>query len=151
MERQSREVARRKGETDQQLAELVGEAKRRDSLGNEALLIRAMQVRITELQRGLGAEGAIARASQAEPPTIDASRRARAVLGGPPDPGQGPGGSTRRSHDVTFRLCGSWPPTSAASCEAAGLEDVARRLWRLNPRWFSVPDMPVVDRAGKLA
>jgi hypothetical protein len=107
-----------------------------DSLVNQSSAITSLQQQVTQLQTTLSSQTPVVASNSADlAKTIEVKQTAVQVDGTV-------AGEHARSFDVTFSVCSSVNDI----CGLDHLKDISRVVYRLDPRWFSVKDVPIVTR-----
>lgn len=120
-----------------------------DNLKNLGQAINVLQRQVTALQEKLAAGGGTGQAAQtplspnevAELDQILRIEQTASEIAGSDATG------TRQSYDVAFSLCSFID----GACGANRLSEVSRVVYRFDPKWFSVADVPVASAANRFS
>jgi hypothetical protein len=147
---QNKEIERQRADIQQQIDFVTGRARSiesGDSLKNQGEAISVLQRQVAALQEQLAKSTTIAQGGQTKNDMVkldQLNQILRVEQTAATVKGLDAGG-TRQSYDVTFRLC----TFINGACGTQRLPEVFRVVYRFNEKWFSVPDVPIVNVADQ--
>ncbi|TIL33921.1 hypothetical protein [Mesorhizobium sp.] len=147
---QNKEIERQRADVQQQIEFITGRARSiesGDSLKNQGETISVLQRQVAALQEQLAKSGSTTQSGQTKNDMVKVGQLNQ-ILRVEQTAAKVTGldaGGTRQSYDVTFRLCSFIDD----SCGTQRLAEVFRVVYRFNERWFSVPDVSIVNVADQ--
>jgi hypothetical protein len=155
VDKQKTQIEQQRADFQQQIEYITGRARSLDSslfgdsLKNQGEAISELQRQITALQEKLAAVGGIGQAAQtplSSDELAELDRILRIEQTASKVAGSGATG-TRQSYDVAFSLCSFVD----GACGDNRLSEVSRVIYRFDPKWFSVSDVPVASAANRFS